>query len=152
MGRGGDLVASVQIDEMGKDVARSGGQQGRFDIGIDGAGQGRDVLGAGLKRLQDRGLAGAAVIDQPCEAGGWIGDWIAVAGVKGIKVAREGALAGGHEIGQIAIGGRDDRGRPAHDQITAKGEVIGRVAGRVFGCKAEVIAEMARCPEGLKRP
>ena len=49
--------------------------------------------------------------------------------------ARAQAAAGGHEIGQIAIGRRDKRTGPAHDVIAGK--------DRILPMKTKMIADMS---------
>lgn len=92
---------------MGKDVAGRGGQECRGDIGIDRGGQRLAGGGGRGERLEDLRLAAEPVVDQPAQAGVERVNRIAMTG-QGAGGADLGQAAGrGHEIGQIAIGGRD---------------------------------------------
>lgn len=58
-----------------------------------------------MKRLEDRGLPRAAMVDQPIEARIRIRDRRAVAGVEHPPFPRGQFFAGRHEIRQITVGG-----------------------------------------------
>jgi hypothetical protein len=71
---------------------------------------------------------------------------VAMAGVGHAPVARLQAAQRGHVGGHIAIGGRDERGGPAHDVVTGKQDIakgkaqmIGGMAGGVQGLHLPVI-------------
>ena len=85
--------AAGQIDEVGKDIAGRGRQEGRGDIGIDG---GRERLAgcrADCQGRQDLRLARQAMVDQPAQARIKIIDRMAVSG-QGTGGADFGQAAG----------------------------------------------------------
>ena len=105
----GDAPFPCEINEMGEDVAGGGADQGGRHLGVDSGGEVIGGGGAGAQGGEDFGLAGLAVGDEPVEAGGGVGNRGAVAGMEDAPRAAAQPGAGGHEIGQIAIGGRDQR-------------------------------------------
>jgi hypothetical protein len=91
--RGGKYEpAAGQIDEVGKDIAGRGRQEGRGDIGIDGGCERLAGCGATCKGREDLRLARQAVVNQPAQARIEIIDRMAV--------SRQGT--GGADLGQAA--------------------------------------------------
>ena len=102
---------------MGKHVAGRGAQERCGGFGIDGCRDGACGGGAVAQGGDDLGLTAQTVADEPIETGGGCVDRPAVAGMEDAPFAGGEPRTGGHEVGQITIGGRDQRGRPAHHMV-----------------------------------
>ena len=85
-------LAAGQIDEVGKDIAGRGRQEGRGDVSIDGGCERLTGCGAACKGREDLRLARQAVVNQPAKARIKIVDRMAV--------SRQGAA--GADLGQAA--------------------------------------------------
>ena len=73
---------------MGKHVALCRGQQGGGGVGVDGRGQGAGGGRGFGQGVEDRGLAGLAMGDQPVQPRGGGGYRRAMAGMKRLPAAR----------------------------------------------------------------
>ena len=99
-----------KINEMGKNVAFGHGKQARVDIGVDARGQrggGGRGLGQGGQNLP---LASCAVVEKLSAAPGRVGDRFAMGGVVDAVGPGEEPVERVAERGEVAIGGRDQRG------------------------------------------
>ena len=110
---------------------------------LDHLRDGGDAGGDGLQGLIRALLAVAADFLDPVERRH---DRFAVAGVKdldaGAAVEFYKPFEGGHVLVQVAVGRRDDRGRPAHDQIGSEHGAL------LFEQETEVVAGVAGGVEG----
>lgn len=129
---------------MRQDIAGGGWPKRGGRVDINSRSEGCAGGGAVSERLQDVGLAGQTVSDQPIEPLGRGVDRRTVAGMEDAPSALLQAAAGRHEIREIAIRRRDKRAGPAHHQITAKQGIAKR--------KAQVIAEMTGGVERREAP
>lgn len=139
LARGGDELARRQINEMGEDVALGRRHQCGWRVGVDAAGDSGCTGGAVGERGQDLRFAGAAVASQFGEPGSGVSDRAAMGRVVAQRRFHGEPVKASEEGAHVAVGRRDERGRPAHDVIA--GEDRG-TSGQVGG-EAEVIAEMA---------
>ncbi len=129
---------------MRKDVAGCRRQKNRRCIGVDRARDGGGAGGARIKGGQNSGLARAPVRDQPVEPAARVCNRIAMAGIEHPPLPRRKPRAGGHEIGEVPIGRRDQRTGPAHHVIAGQAGVV--------PAEADVIAQMAGRMDHLERP
>lgn len=98
---------ACEINEMSEDVARGRAHERGGGFGVNPA---REVIGAGgtvCEGGENLCLAAQTVFDQPVEAGICLSDGGAVACVEGGPALCIEAVARLHEIGEVAIGGRD---------------------------------------------
>lgn len=136
--RGSDAVSLYEVDQMCQSVARSGGEVAGGQLGVDGLGQGQKLQRSLAQGLKDLRLAIGPMRQEKVDPLQWGLDRCAMTRQEAPwrEIAQEGtAVAKG---GGVAIGRRDQRGGPAHDQIAGKHhvlpvktEVIAHVAGRM---------------------
>src|SRR5262249_39465775 len=99
-------------------------RQARIEPDIDRAYQGRNVGRALVQPVQDRFLAAAAMADVGFDEARRLPDHVAVARqIEALGTTRE-LVERGHVVAHGTVGRRHDRGRPAHDVVAGKDEVL----------------------------
>lgn len=155
---------SIQVNEMGENVAFRCGQEGGRHFGIDTRGKLRRSGRTFGKCVQHLRLAFAPMRHQPVEPRGGVGYGRAMSRIEHVPVPLPQFCAGGHEIREVAIGRRHQRRGPAHHVISGKTgvppsqrNVIAQMAGRmddlqrpaVAGDRVTVADHLIRCEIGV---
>ena len=113
--------------------------QARIDVAIDRRDHGRDGGVARVDPVEDRRLPRQPVTAEFGDAGMGVLDGWAVAGQEPLFGPCRQPVERCHVVGHVAVGRRDDAGRPAHHVVAGEGqagvgegegEVVGGVAGR----------------------
>ena len=112
-----------EIDEVRQYVASGSEMQGGGNVGVESSCQIRCVAGPGTQRVKDLGLAFGTMRDEPVDAGDRIIDRVAVAGMKTPRGSGPQPGAGAAERREVAVGGRNQRAGPSHDEIAGKHRV-----------------------------